>query len=126
MGEIGITSKNPAIPKKHTELGGDQSPKPQWIYGNTIEHQIFDKYGTADKEGHYIQGGIPQEFESIVDEYPDANLPLLNYKQHPEACTGGTPCPTFPRTQTYGTKNLVADRSTITINTPSGEIDVNV
>jgi len=123
--EIGITSKNPQVPKEAT-LGGDMSPKPQWIYGNTIEQQMFNKWGTPVKDGHYIKGGIPQEFEEIVNKYPDAYLEELNRDQHPKACTGGTPCPTFPKTPTYGTENMVPDFTNVVIRDKGHKITVNV
>jgi hypothetical protein len=53
-----------------------RSPVPQWIYANTLENQFFNNKGfhDPDQENIYIQGGVPQEFEGILDQMEQAYI----------------------------------------------------
>lgn len=52
---------------------------PQWLYANTIENQFFNEKGYHDPFGNnfYIQGGIPEEFKTFIqnEQFKNASLP---------------------------------------------------
>jgi hypothetical protein len=70
MKQRGINLNNEGLPML------DAGPK--WIYGNTIENKFFNNQGFYDSKhpenNVYIEGGVPKEFEGILNEHEQAYL----------------------------------------------------
>ena len=54
---------------------------PHWLYGNTVEDLVFNKYGFYEEGQNYaIKGGVPESLNDQIEKYSEKFLPDVSHK----------------------------------------------